>query len=409
MRLRGRSAPLGAVGSQGTQAAASFVIQVIVARTLGFEGLGAFALLYGVIVLVAALVSGYIGDSLIVLDRRTPRIRAALQQSALALILAAGLLGAVIAAATGLVNVATAAIFGVAIALFAIEELMRRTLMAELAFWRVMAIDLAAFVGALGVIFGVAVRGELSLVAFFAAVCVGQVVAIALAIALLPRSERYLVAPALGGHGAVFRYGVWRAAQQGLRPAMLTIVRTLVTLLASLAATGLLEAGRIYVAPVALVVSGVSSYLFVSFARDRDQGARGAMRRADVAVLVLVVFTSLGGGLLVLVLPWLGPLLFGAAPDPIAVLGWLAYSASIAAVTPYGALAAVRGHQAAVFGLRSADTALAVALTAAIVAWSEEVRLVPLALAAASLAGGLAIRMLVLVPLARRQPMPKAA
>jgi hypothetical protein len=91
-------------------------------------------------------------------------------------------------------------------------------------------------------------------------------------------------------------------------------------------------------------------------------------------------------------LPFVGDLLFSASPDPVAVGGWLLYSVSVAAVTPYGALAAVAGRQAIVFGIRAADTALS--LGAALLAlvsgvgpeWS------PLFLVIGSLAGGAALR-----------------
>jgi len=69
----------GAIAAQLSQAMASFVLQVIVARTLGAKGLGAFALIYGAIILGTALCTGLVGDSLTVLDRNTPTIRAGLQ------------------------------------------------------------------------------------------------------------------------------------------------------------------------------------------------------------------------------------------------------------------------------------------------------------------------------------------
>lgn len=402
--MRARSAALGAIGSQGTQALASFTIQVIIARTLGFEGLGAFAIAYGVMVLVAGVASGLVGDSLVVLERRVNRIRWALQQFALAIAIITAVASAALAWASGLLDGATAAVFGAALALFAVEELMRRLLMAGFGFWRVMLIDLASFAVALGVIGMVALTGTLSLLTFFTAIAIGQLVAIALGVTLLPREERFLARLERGGALEVFRYGAWRSGQQFLRPAMLTVVRTLVTLLASLAATGLLEAARVYVAPATLAVSGLSSYLFVSFANDRSKPVREKLRRADRAVLALVGFTALVGAVLVLALPWAGALLFGSSPDQLAVIGWIAYTASIAAVTPYGALAAVGGRQAAVFAVRGGDTVVAIVFAWALLSAGGSVQWVPAVLAVASVLGGLAIRFLILVPLVRRGP-----
>ncbi len=63
------SRALGALLAQGAQAGVSFVLQVLVARLLGIEELGRFAILYGVIVIATGIVSGVVGDSLVVLDR----------------------------------------------------------------------------------------------------------------------------------------------------------------------------------------------------------------------------------------------------------------------------------------------------------------------------------------------------
>ena len=386
------------------QALASFTIQVIVARTLGFEGLGAFAIAYGVMVLVAGVASGMVGDSLVVLERRERGIRSALQQFALAIAALTAVASALVAWASGLLDVPTAIVFGSAVALFALEELMRRLLMAGFGFWRAMLIDFASFCVALIVIGVVAFTGTLSLLVFLGAIAIGQVAAILLGVILLPHEERFVVGFVSNGLAEVFRYGIWRSGQQFLRPAMLTVVRTLVTVLASLAATGLLEAGRVFVAPATLAVSGLSSYLFVSFANDKQKPITEKLRRADRSVLALVGFTVLVGAVLVVVLPWVGALLFGTAPDLLAVIGWIAYTASIAAVTPYGALAAVGGRQAAVFTVRAADTAAAIGFAWVVLAAGGGVQWVPAALAVASILGGLAIRSFILVPLVRQEP-----
>ena len=188
--MSGKRSALGAMGSQGMQALASFTIQVLVARTLGFDGLGAFAIAYGVMVLVAGLASGMVGDSLVVLERRAPPVRSALQQFAGAIAVTAALLSATIAAASGLMDAATAVMFGAGVALFALEEVMRRLLMAGFGFWRVMLIDFASFVVALAVVGLSALAGSLSLFVFLAAVAAGQLAAISLGIVLLPREER---------------------------------------------------------------------------------------------------------------------------------------------------------------------------------------------------------------------------
>jgi hypothetical protein len=195
-----------------------------------------------------------------------------------------------------------------------------------------------------------------------------------------------------GGRQRVAAYGVWRSLQQFLRPALLTAVRAAVGVLAGLAATGLLEAGRVYVAPALLLVSGLSSYLFASFAKQRDLPLEIRLQRSDRAVLLLVLLTAGIGTIAVVLLPVAGPLLFRVRPDTIAVLGWLAYTASVAAVTPYGALAAVGGRQATVFSVRVADTLLSLVVVLVALrlgvspSWSAAL------LAIGSLAGGLVLR-----------------
>ena len=383
---------VGAVAAQGVQALASFVLQVLVARTLGISGLGAFAILYGVVVLSSGVVTGFVGDSLVVLDRRSAPIRSALQQFAVLLAVGSGVVAAVVTALLHFVTPVEALLFALAITAFCLEEVVRRTLMADLLFWRVAAIDGVGLVVTMGVVGSIALQHGLTLASFLGALAIGQTVALVVGARVVRSDERYLVGIAGGGRSAVASYGVWRSMQQFLRPALLTAVRTGVGVAAGLAATGLLEAARVYVAPALLLVSGLSSYLFASFARQRDQDVRQSLRRADRAVLALFGITVAIGIVAVVALPAAGPALFRSTPDLRAVVGWLAYTASIAAVTPYGALAAVGGGQAAVFVVRAADTTLS--LVAVMIglalgmdpAWSAAL------LAIGSLAGGLVLR-----------------
>src|SRR5690554_314824 len=291
-------------------------------------------------VLVAAVATGLVGDSLVVLPRRERAVRSALQQFTLAFSLLGGVVAGVACAASGLVSWAQGWLVALAVALFCLEELMRRLLMANVAFWRVAAIDLVAFIASLAVLAGVAALGTITLDSFLLAISAGQVAAIALGVGLLPREERFVVGFMRGGHAAVLGYGTWRASQQLLRPALLTAVRALVTVTLGLTATGLLEAARVVVAPAMLVVSGLTSFLFVRYAQDPTVKLGVQLPRADRAVGALLLITAVLGAMLVAVLPFVGALLFGTMPPLAAVLGWLAYTASVSAVTPYGALAA---------------------------------------------------------------------
>jgi O-antigen/teichoic acid export membrane protein len=328
----------------------------------------------------------------VVLDRRETRIRAGLEQAALLLALGAGVLAAAATTLLGLTDAGTGVLFAFAIAAFCLEEVVRRALMAELRFWRVAAIDCVGLLVALAVLGTAAITVGLSLAVFVAALAMGQTVAMLAGMAVLPAADRFLVPLSGGALRTVATYGLWRALQQFLRPALLTAVRTAVGIVAGLGATGLLEAGRVYVAPALLLVSGLSSYLFASFARQRDRPLAERLRRSDQAVFALLGVTAAIGIVAVLLLPVAGPLLFSARPQPIAVLGWLAYTASVAAVTPYGALAAVSGGQALVFVVRVADTVLSLAAVVVGLAIGLDPAWAAALLAIGSLAGGLVLR-----------------
>ena len=381
---------VGAVAAQAMQAFASFVLQIAVAHLLGIGGLGAFAILYGVVVLASGVVTGFVGDSLVVLDRRAEPIRSALQQAAVLLAVTAGVLGAGATTAAGLTTVPQGVLFATAVAIFCLEEVVRRVLMAHLLFWRVAAIDGLGLLVALLVLGGWALATPLDLGAFLAALALGQAAAIVLGVLLLPREERRLVPVRGGGRRALVSYGSWRSMQQFLRPALLTAVRSSVGILGGLAATGLLEAARVYTAPALMLVSGLSSYLFASYATQRH--AEGRLRRADRAVVSMVALTVAIGVVALVLLPAVGGLLFAARPNPIAVAGWLLYSVSVAAVTPYGALVAVAGRQALVFGVRAADTVLSLGSALLALALGVAPEWIPVVLVVGSLAGGFALR-----------------
>ena len=396
---------LGAIAAQGAQALASFVLQIAVARTVGIGGLGAFAILYGVVVLASGTITGFVGDSLVVLPRREPAIRSALQQSALLIATLAGTLAALVTTALGFTSPGEGVPFGLATAAFCLEEVIRRTLMAELLFWRVAVIDGVGLLVTIAVVVLAHVFGPVTLQTFLVALAIGQTVALLLGARILPARERFLAPLLRGGHRAVAAYGTWRSLQQFLRPALLTAVRTAVGIAAGLAATGLLEAARVYVAPALLLVGGLSSYLFASFAVERDQPLPQRLRRADRAVGALVAVTALVGAVALALLPLAGPLLFGVRPDLPAVVGWLAYTASVAAVTPYGALAAVGGRQALVFAIRAADTAVSLAAVVVALTLGVDPAWCAALLAVGSLTGGLVLRFGVVPRLAPR-PAP---
>ncbi len=388
---------MGAVVAPFSQAIGSFLLQFLALRYLGVEGFGAYALLFGIIVMATAVVSGLIGDSLTVLDRSAPSIRSGLQMW---LVLTAGGLAVVLTSAawmSGWLTAAQSVALGACTAVFLVEDALRRTLMASLRFWSLVVVDLTGLIVAVGVVSVVETAASgATLTTFIVALAVGQLCAAFVAVMLLPASDRWVARHCRVDLAAVWEYGSWRALQQVLRPAMLTGVRVIVTMAASLAVFGELEAARLYVAPAMLVVGGAASYLFASYARDRTSSLGALRRRADRTVALLSVATLAVGGVAAALVPIVGGFYTDTdgGLDRLAVLGWAAYAAATAAVTPYGSLAAVRGRQAGVLAIRAGESLVSIALVLILVLSGGSVFLVPLALAVASGASGLAMRVL---------------
>lgn len=401
-----RGRVFGGIAAQGSQAAGSFILQICAARLLGLEGLGKFAALFALMIMATALSSGFVGDSLTVLDRSARDVRAGLETWTLVIVGGTGMISGVATWAVGFLNAIGAVALGAAIAAYMLEDIMRRLLMATLNFWRIVAVDLSAAFGTLGLLVVLAgLVGPISITHFLVAMAVGQSIGVVVAIAIVPRTERWLTGVRHAAWRRVFGYGSWRGVQQLVRPALLASVRIVCLVALGLAATGQLEAARIYVAPAMLVVGGVSAFLFASYAVRRETPLDQLIRTADRAVVGLVSAIAVFGVAAILALPVLGPLLTGGqyALQVPAVVGWVAFAASVAAVTPYGSLAAVRGRQAAVLAWRVADSVTSLVAVAVVVAVDGSAQWVPLTLAVGSLLGGLAIREGVLRGEVRRQ------
>lgn len=414
-----RSPAAAAVAGQLTLAGGSFLLQLLAARQLGADGLGVFALLFGSTVMATAVSTGLVGDSLTVLDRHDPSVRQALLRIGGLVIVVCSVGGAALAIAAGGLAAPTAALFGVATAAFMAADLLRRTLMANLRFWHLVAVDLASLCASMTVLLVCAVVGDLGLGSFLGALATGQTVACLVALRSLPPGERRLPPRAPVAVRAVAAFGTWRAVQQFVRPTTLNLARWLVLLAAGRAAVGELEAARVFVAPAMLLVQGLGSYLFSTYAAGHDKPTALLLRRADRAAAVM-----LGGALAVSVIAALSASAFGTVItgggydlSTIAVLGWGVYAASCAAVLPYGSLAAVRGAPGTVLGLRVADSCLGLGVTAvALLALGGTTGVTPWLLSIGSFVGGLLCRQLLVhrppesrFVVSRAQPAPAAA
>lgn len=397
--LSGHRGAIGAVAAQATQALGAFLIMAVAARFLGLGSLGLLSVLYGLLVLSAATTSGFVGDSLTVLDRRSPGLRAGMQLWLVALCLLCAAFVPLAVWAIGIVSAGQALLLGLAVAAYLVEDVLRRLLMACLLFHRIIMMDVSVMAASLLILFFAGQEGQLTVTSFLAAIAAGQAVGAAVGVVLIPSDERILVSFRGAQWRTVGAYGSWRAAQQSLRPALLTAMRSAVIMVVAFEASGALELARVYAAPAMLVVTGISSYLFAAFARSRTDSLGRLLQRADRGVLALLSMTAACTAVAILALPTAGPMVLGSLPELSAVAGWLLYTAAVSAATPYGVLAAVRCRPRSIFIIRLVDTAVSLGSVITVVHLTGNASLAPLAAAAGAALGGLAIRQLLLVPL----------
>ncbi|SNR52047.1 Membrane protein involved in the export of O-antigen and teichoic acid [Haloechinothrix alba] len=376
------SARIGApVVAQGLTAGTSLLLQVIAARSLGLAEFGAFALFLALLVSAAAVYTGYVGDSLAVLDRHDPRTRSALATSALAAIL---LCGATAAGAALVVSGGDAALviaYPAMLACWLCKESVRRLLIARLQFGELVGNDCVYLLGTLATLGVFRWLAGVGLLALFTAMAVGAIGAVATGLARLPRRERSGLRPATGGLRRVASFAAWRSAQAGLRPAALLAARVLVANLLSLAAVGMLEAARLVVAPLQVVINGAGSYLLPRFASAESEGMARTGRLTTRFVWILSVGTLGAGGVLVALSGPVGALLTGTAVDPLLVLGWVVYLTVWGAGLPYVTEVVARRHSRAVFTARLVDALIGLLLVAVLLATGRGVTAVPWAMA----------------------------
>jgi hypothetical protein len=134
-------------------------------------------------------------------------------------------------------------------------------------------------------------------------------------------------------------------------------MRVMVASAAGLAATGVLEANRLLLAPVLLSVQGVGAAILVHYSRVVSNDLPRTLRAADRDALTLT-FAACGGTLvLVAAAPVLGDVVLGstALVDRLVMLGWGLVAVGIGATLPYGTLTAVAGAPHRIVVIRTVD------------------------------------------------------
>ncbi len=402
-----RTGALAAAAAPFVQAAGSLVVQLLAARELGAAGFARWALLLSLLVFLAALASGLVGDSLTVLDRHRPAVRSGLLGWALLLgVLGGGLLaaGAVLA---GLLAPPAGAALLAAAALFCWQELLRRLLMATERFASVLVVDAVTagvtLGGALWLAGSWSPTGGLDVAGLLAATAAGQLIGLLVGLAQLPRDERSRPRGARPDWGTVAAFGGWRALQVSVRPAGLAALRSLTIAAVGAAAVGPIEAARLFAAPATLLAGGAGSFLLVRAVRLRSHSVppaghgEGERRRCDRAALLLAGVTGALSLAAVGAAELAGPLVTaGRYPLPIsAVVGWSAHAVALAGSIPYASSAAVRGRHVTVAVIRLGEALLAAAGAALLLLVGGGAGLLPWALAAAAPATVLPLRWLV--------------
>jgi hypothetical protein len=120
-----------------------------------------------------------------------------------------------------------------------------------------------------------------------------------------------------------------------------------------------------------------------------------ALRRADFGAFWLVVMTIAVAGLCVVLLPVFGGIIENGRfeIDMGAALGWSAYSAAVAASTPYGMLAAVRARLPVTLMVRTGEAVVGIAGVAVTLAWGWPASTIPMVMALAALGAAIGVRM----------------
>ncbi|HEX3785466.1 MAG TPA: hypothetical protein VHX38_37930 [Pseudonocardiaceae bacterium] len=363
--------------SQGINAGGSLLLQIVAARTLGLAAYGSFAVCLALLSAATALYSGYVGDSLAVLDRQDRATRATLSASAMVLLIAA------FAIAFGVVFVllrspGAALVYAVMTVLWLCEETFRRILIARLEFWKLVANDSSYNTIAL-VIVGVLLvsKHHVTLGQIFVAMAAGAATAVALGIVQVPKAERSNLRPGWAAMRTVATFAAWRSAHAALRPTALLLSKTLVIGLISLPAAGILEAGRLVVAPLQVVINGAGSFLLAGFAAGEHGKANNSNRMARYAVWLLLATTVICGSILALLAGPAGRIMTGRPVSPILVFGWVAYLTVWAVGLPYISEVVARKHSRAVFVARFIDSVLGLALAGIALKFGGSVAVVP--------------------------------
>ncbi|MFC0864175.1 hypothetical protein ACFHYQ_17915 [Sphaerimonospora cavernae] len=359
----------GSVLAQVVAALSSLLLQLIAARELGSAGFAAFTLLIATLTVITTLHTAWVGDSLTVLDRFDPRVRAALAASSVVTLALGAVVGTVLAIVLDAASGLGVLLFGVLVVLWLLEDTGRRILAARLEFGRLAANAVVDFVVVFSVLGAFWLSGALRLETVLAAMCAGSLAGVVLAVVSLPHEE--LAWPGLrratlreADLRGIVSFATWRTAQAGLRPLTLMLTRVAIVAMVSSVALATVEGARLLLAPALTLINGVGAFLLPRMVRLRQSGTPLRLGLALTASLALTALTAVGGVVVVALAKPLEPFITGGnfPIEPIAVAGWAAYSVSIAATLPVSMLATAYRHSRLVFVVRLIESVVGVTL-----------------------------------------------
>jgi hypothetical protein len=262
-----------------------------------------------------------------------------------------------------------------------VEETGRRVLIARLEFWKLVANDGTYMATTLVALGAVLVASRLTLLSLLACMAFGALCAIALALVQLPRGEFTELAPGPDRGARVARFAVWRSMQATLRPAELLVARVLVLQLVSLTAVGLVEAGRLVVAPIQTVLNGAAAFLLSTGAHGEKSKKSTYAQNTRVAIFLVVITLGAAAFAALLSHP-LGHLMARRSVSHLLVLGWGLWMATWAASLPFTAELTVRTLSRPVFVARLVETCVGLGLVAILLGAGASAELVPWLLSA---------------------------
>lgn len=286
---------LAAIGSQGIVAGSSLVLQWLALWKLGAAGLGTFAILSGGLQVTAtALHTGWVGDPLALVDRHHPPIRRALVRVFWIALVASGVFGLIGGVVFAGMSPASSSLFGLSLVAWVVEETGRRLLMARFEFVALAINDAVYALAAIVTASVVVVTGRLTIDWLVGAMLVGSLAAIAASVVQLPASELRPGPRVEPEFRELASFSLWRSGQLGMRPLSMLGSRVIVAALTSTATLGLLEAGRLLVAPIMTASNGFGGFILPYFARRHrhsgvDMGLVGRVMAASAGLAVAAI------------------------------------------------------------------------------------------------------------------------